>query len=463
MGADGKSKRGQGREVKTITWAVRHPGVMAVPVGVTAASTTFGLDAVAVPGGWAAGGAVVACGVWYRGHPDSFDRFAAPVMRAWRRRWVTYVGWRWRNAMEDCDLFSVHRRTGESRIPRVLRVRSYSPTVDTLWVKLAPGHSIGTWQAKLPELADALKAERVGIEKIRPRVIGLVVQRARPFPEVIDAPDMPGDSASVDLGDLYVGETEYGTDFRVSAIGDHLFVAGATGAGKNSIEFAMLRGLAPMIRDGLVRLWIADPKQTEFAALAPIAHRYAHTVDSDDDDDYTAVDLIREFRAEMEDRQKVLRKQGKRKFTVSRDTPLDLLILDELGAITAYGDAARLVRKDLAVIGTQGRSTGHRVHGFVQEPTKDTVPIRDLFTMRVCLRVTSQAHVDMVLGDDARLRGALADEIPNVPDTAGVGYVIRPRSRLPIQIRAAYVTDEEITELVDFVLSGRPNLLKVVA
>jgi S-DNA-T family DNA segregation ATPase FtsK/SpoIIIE len=30
----------------------------------------------------------------------------------------------------------------------------------------------------------------------------------------------------------------------------------------------------------------------------------------------------------------------------------------------------------------------------------------------------------MVLGERARLRGALADEIANVEDTAGIGYVI---------------------------------------
>jgi S-DNA-T family DNA segregation ATPase FtsK/SpoIIIE len=103
--------------------------------------------------------------------------------------------------------------------------------------------------------------------------------------------------------------------------------------------------------------------------------------------------------------------------------------------------------------------------GFVQEPTKDTVPVRDLFTVRVCLRLTSAGHVDSVLGEDARLRGALADEIPNVPDTAGIGYVVRPRTRTPVRVRAAYVDDREIDQLVSFVRSGhtgRTNL-EVVA
>jgi len=85
------------------------------------------------------------------------------------------------------------------------------------------------------------------------------------------------------------------------------------------------------------------------------------------------------------------------------------------------------------------------------------VPVRDLFTIRICLRVTSAAHVDMVLGDTARLRGALADEIPNAQETAGIGYVIRQRSRVPMRVRAAYVDEAETAELVTFIGANAPG------
>jgi S-DNA-T family DNA segregation ATPase FtsK/SpoIIIE len=65
------------------------------------------------------------------------------------------------------------------------------------------------------------------------------------------------------------------------------------------------------------------------------------------------------------------------------------------------------------------------------------------------------------LGDGARQRGALADEIPNDVSTAGIGYVIRQRSRAPMRVRAAYVNDAEIDELIRFVTAG-PGL-RVVA
>ncbi|EHR52150.1 DNA segregation ATPase, FtsK/SpoIIIE family [Saccharomonospora marina XMU15] len=451
------SKRARGAEMKAAAWVGRHPGSVLAPSVVTASGLELGW---ATTGG-IVGGTVAGLGAWYRAHPDTFDRLAAPRLRSWRRRWWTYVGLRWRNALIACDLFTTHRKTGELRVPRLVRVRSYSPSVDTLYVKLHPGQHLRQFEAKLPELTEALKVERIALERVKPRVIALVVERAEPFTEVIEAPEMPQDADAVELGRLSVGENEYGGDWRIPVLGQHLFAAGATGAGKNSIPAAVLRGLAPMIRDGSVRLWLCDPKQMEFAKLAPIAYRYAA-------EEQACADLIDEYVDDMQATQQALSGQGKRAITPSPVTPLNLLVLDEMGALLAYGDPSvgRGLRRQLALIGSQGRASGHSMLGLVQEPTKDTVPVRDLFTNRICLRVTSAAHVDMVLGENARLRGALADEIPNDPATAGIGYVIRQRSRVPMRVRAAYVTDTELDELVTFVREGwkgTPANLQVVA
>lgn len=440
------SKRRMGREMRAVVWTARHPGSVLVPGAVT----TSALELGTVPTAGVLGGtALAACG-WYRAHPDSWDAFAAPWVRAFLRRWWHYLGWRWRDALLSCDLVATNRKTGELRVPRILKVRSYSPTVDTIHVRIVPGQHARQFEAKLPELADALKVQRVAVERIKPQVIGLVVERAEPFTEIIDAPEMAFDPDAVDLAALYLGDDEYGNDWREPLLGQHVFIAGATGAGKNSIPLSLLRAMAPLIRDGVVRLWICDPKQLEFSQLAPIAHRYA----TDPDD---CRDLVADFVADMEATQQALAGEGQRNITPSSSTPLDVLICDELGALLAYGDAAvaRDLRKLLALVGSQGRATGHSMIGLVQEPTKDTVPVRDLFTIRICLRVTSAAHVDMVLGDAARLRGALADEIPNAPETAGIGYVIRQRSRVPMRVRAAYVNDTDLGELVAFVHEGQ--------
>lgn len=452
------STRRRGAEFRAATWLARHPGILAAPGGVAASGLELGWSTT----GGVLGGAVLGLGAWYRGHPDSFDRWAGPCLRAWRRRWLRYVGARWRNILRACDLYEVDRKTGEDRFPRLLRVRSATANVETLFVKIVPGQHARQFEAKLPELTEALKAERVAVERVKPLVIALVVQRREPFTEVIEAPAMPHDSDVVDVASLYVGDDEYGDDVRLSALGQHTFVAGATGAGKNSVPAGLLRGLAPAIRDGLVRVWLCDPKQLEFSALAPIAHRYA----SDPDD---CRDLIGEFVEDMQATQRHLSEQSRRKITPSTETPVNLLIADELGALLAYGErsTAAETKRLLALVGSQGRATGHSMLGLVQEPTKDTVPVRELFTVRLCLRVTSASHVDMVLGDGARLRGALADEIPNSADTAGIGYMVRERTRTPVRLRTAYVDDAELAELVELVTdtdgSGSGGHLRAVS
>jgi S-DNA-T family DNA segregation ATPase FtsK/SpoIIIE len=68
----------------------------------------------------------------------------------------------------------------------------------------------------------------------------------------------------------------------------------------------------------------------------------------------------------------------------------------------------------------------------------------------------------MVLGEGARERGALADEIPGDEAHAGIGYVIDQRSRLPVRFRAALVTDPEIDELVRRCAPPAPPALRAV-
>jgi S-DNA-T family DNA segregation ATPase FtsK/SpoIIIE len=75
--------------------------------------------------------------------------------------------------------------------------------------------------------------------------------------------------------------------------------------------------------------------------------------------------------------------------------------------------------------------------------------IRNLFPDKIALRLDESEQVDMVLGDGARDRGALADQISPRPELgAGVGYVRLETSPDPIRVRAAYVSDDDIHDMV---------------
>src|SRR3954462_14395021 len=84
--------------------------------------------------GFVAGIALVLV-VWARLHPPTFDRWAAPWLRRYWRRWTVYRGRRWTGVLVDCDLVRDNRRTGQLMVPRVVRVRSRTRSIDTLYVR----------------------------------------------------------------------------------------------------------------------------------------------------------------------------------------------------------------------------------------------------------------------------------------------------------------------------------------
>jgi S-DNA-T family DNA segregation ATPase FtsK/SpoIIIE len=119
--------------------------------------------------------------------------------------------------------------------------------------------------------------------------------------------------------------------------------------------------------------------------------------------------------------------------------------------LTRYTDRKTrdAITEKIALLTTQGRALGFTVRGYVQEPTKDTVPVRDLFPRRICLRVTAKSHVSMVLGDQAYERGAWANRIGE--HEPGTGYVWGEGLREPLRIRAGWVPDEAIKQLETFI------------
>jgi DNA segregation ATPase FtsK/SpoIIIE, S-DNA-T family len=204
-----------------------------------------------------------------------------------------------------------------------------------------------------------------------------------------------------------------------------------------------LVSIGPAIRDGLVRVSGIDPKGMELAYGRRIFSRYAVT-----GTDALAVldDLVEAMHA-----RKTEFAGEVRSVPISPEHPLELLEFDEIGALTKYIDrkTREAITEKVALLTTQGRALGFTVRGYVQEPTKDTVPVRELFPRRICLRVSAKSHVSMVLGDQAYERGAWANRITETE--AGVGYVFGEGIREPLRVRAGWVPDETIKQLETFV------------
>ena len=247
----------------------------------------------------------------------------------------------------------------------------------------------------------------------------------------------------MDLRRVFSGRTEYGHDWSVPLVGGHTLVAGATGAGKGSVMWCPLVAIAPAIRDGLVRVSGIDPKGMELAYGRGIFTRYAVTGTD-------ALTLLEELVAAMDTRKTQFAGRV-RTVPISPEHPLELLEFDEIGALTKYTDRKTrdAITEKTALLTTQGRALGFTVRGYVQEPTKDTIPVRELFPRRVCLRVSAKSHVGMVLGEHAFERGAWANRISE--SEAGIGYIFGEGIREPLRIRAGWVPDHTIKQLETFV------------
>jgi S-DNA-T family DNA segregation ATPase FtsK/SpoIIIE len=435
-----RSTRPIGAEFRALAWLLRHPGWLVVPALGIWAAALWGVTAA----GFGVGGLVAGVLAWWRAHPASFDRWAAPHIRSTWRRWTAYRGRRWRDVLDECDLTREHRRTGQLLVPRIVRVRSITPSVDVLTVRIVRGQETAMFADRAAALADALGAHQVAASRAKPGVVTIIVERRMPFTHTLDAPAIPDSVDEVDLTALDIGDDEFGRPFLLRIKGKPVLVVGGTGAGKSPFLWGPLRQMGPMIRAGLVRPWVIDLKGgVETDRGAPLFHRWATDLPD-------ALKLLEDFRASMVERQAWMRGAGLRDCPISYDTPYELLIIDELAMLTAYGDgpSVREALRLLSVIMTQGRAAAHGLIAYVQEPTKDVVDVRDLFGVRICLGVAAASHVDMALGDGARDRGALADQIPGDPDYAGIGFVIDPVTRLPVRFRAGWTSDADIDELV---------------
>jgi S-DNA-T family DNA segregation ATPase FtsK/SpoIIIE len=405
----------------------------------------------------------------------SFDTWAGRWLRSWWLRWTIYSP-KLPDWLHACGLSITetatpmvtvtlvgrnkirhHRHPSNSRVPKIFGVKS-GASWDEVRVRLVAGQKPEDFDEAARALACARGVARCQIRELTPNVISIDFQRRNLLTSPVPCPELTTlDGASVELRRVWAGRTEYGQPWHLPLTGaaSHTLTAGASGAGKNSVMWCPLVSIAPAIRDGLVRVSGIDPKGMELAYGRGIFHRYAVT-------GAETLSVLDELVGAMATRKAKFAGQV-RAVPISPEYPLELLEFDEIGALTKYTDrkTREAITERVALLTTQGRALGFTVRGYVQEPTKDTVPVRELFPRRICLRVTAKSHVGMVLGDQAYERGAWANRISEAE--AGVGYVFGEGIREPLRIRAGWVPDETIKQLEAFVTHGGPSVLPLPA
>lgn len=238
---------------------------------------------------------------------------------------------------------------------------------------------------------------------------------------------------------VVMGRANAGALWRLR-LGPHTLVAGSSGSGKASLVWGLLLGLAQPIHSGLVEIWGIDRKGgMELAMGRPLLTRFAADAER-------SVILLEEAVDALQARARDLAGRT-RQHVAAAGSPTVVILIDELAALTAYETDRDLMRRANAAIATlasQGRAVGFIVFACLQDPRKETLPARGLFTQTVGLRLRDGMETAMVLGDGAVAAGALCHQIS--PDTPGVGYVLPEDGTSPTRVRAGLITDDMIRD-----------------
>jgi DNA segregation ATPase FtsK/SpoIIIE, S-DNA-T family len=417
-----------------IRFLARHPvAVLAIITGVVLWRTigSAGLVALAV-----SLAAVLA--LWRWRFPVSFTRFVAGPARGRWRAW--YYRRRWAPVMTIGRLAPVYQ--GRVLLPVMSKVTTTGYT-DRVAVRLVSGQSAADFAARADNLAHGFGAVLCRVRSARAGALVLEFVRRDALAAIIPALLIP---AHVNLRALPVGKREDGQAWLIRVHGTHVLIAGATGAGKASLLWSIVRALLPAMAAGLVRVWAADPKLMELAYGRAIFDRYGrYAADAE-----AIVVMLEDAVADMQAR--AAQFAGKhRDHTPTAEHPFVVILVDEVAFLTAYLPDRQLrdrVKAALATLTTQGRAVGFCVIAALQDPRKEVMSIRNLFPDRIAMRLDEPEQVDMVLGDGARDRGALADLISTGPATgAGVAYVRLETDPDPVRVRAAWVTDTDIAAM----------------
>ncbi|WP_238600336.1 FtsK/SpoIIIE domain-containing protein [Tsukamurella tyrosinosolvens] len=460
-----------------LVWAVRLPVVSVSVIGVAVvwwqvgARPAIGLAIVSV----------LLLIVWGVLSPASLRASTVDPVLVRFRVWRRYRDWA--GVCADCGL--TRNRGDKVATPKLQQVR-LGDSSDVLLVRMIRGQTLSDFSKAADSLAGAFDAEQVRIESTSPQQLRIVVQRSQPLASPITpdaaprqpkprttttttkaatatgkADSNPGASSrsadhgaprpgasgggavrgGAEMGSVTVGKTGSDGPWRLPLIGNHLLVGGVTGAGKGSVLWSIIGGLAPRIHSGHVRLLVADPKGgMELGPGQALFHRFAYRPEA-------IASMLADAVEIMTGRAERLRGVT-RTHTPTVGEPQLVVIIDELAALTSFAD--RKLKTDiehsLGLLLSQGRAVGVSVVAAVQDPSKEIVPLRQFFPLRLGLRMAEPTQTTMILGPGAVEAGARCHQLPaHLP---GVGFIATDSASSPVLVRAFHYQDEHITRLI---------------
>ena len=234
----------------------------------------------------------------------------------------------------------------------------------------------------------------------------------------------------------------------------HLLVAGSTGSGKSVCVNTLISSILFSRKPDEVKLILVDPKMVELSVYNGIPHLMLPVVT----DMNKAAAVLRWAVREMDARYMTLATAGVRnvasynKQNPTKSMPLILIIIDELADLMMTNPD---VEESIDRLAAKARAAGIHMVLATQRPSVDVitgkikanVPSRIAFT--VATQIDSRTILDQAGAERLLGRG---DELFNP-----IG------ANKPIRIQGAFISDEEVEELIAFVKGqGQPEYDEVM-
>lgn len=390
----------------------------------------------------------VSATAWCARWPGSYERVCAgPSRRLGWRRWARRS---WPHLARECGL-SVQRPRTRHRLvsagdgkgltsqrvdePMWVHPRLVKVTASGVAVRLVIGTRTGQTVDDLERVVPALVAAS-GAVSSRARLVSTSQLEVTLVMREVLANVLPAVTpTAVQVESVPMGLRQDGTPWRLTLMGRHTLVVGCSGSGKGSVLWGVCAGLAPAVSAGLVQVWGVDLKKgVEIGMGRPLFHATATPAED-------ALPVLRRLLAVIDARGHAMAGVTRLHEPTTAD-PLHVLVIDELADLIACseGEVKKEANRLLAVILTQGRALGVVVVACVQDPRKETVGMRSLFTQTVALRLRTASETVMVLGDGM---APLAPAHRVDPTAKGVAYVVDDDGTVD-RVRAAYWPDHLI-------------------
>lgn len=320
------------------------------------------------------------------------------------------------------------------------------PAVTRYTLKPAEGIKLSRITALNPDLALALAAHPIRIEAPIPgkSLVGIEVpNKAAALVRLGSLMHYPEFEKAGPLGFVLGRDVSGEPNFANIEKMPHMLIAGATGSGKSILVHSILTSLLYKNSPATLRLVLIDPKRVELSIYDGIPHLVSPVIT----ENKKALGVFRWAISEMERRYETLQKAGSRDIKsynaahASEPLPYILIAIDELADLmTSYG---RDVEGSIVRLAQMARATGIHLLLATQRPSVEVITglIKANITARVALQVASQIDSRTIL------------DTPGAEKLLGHGDLLFLSAELskPKRIQGAFVTEEEIKSVADFV------------